>query len=102
MVSRTTSALTQLRDQYGADKVEIVAGDLSDFSISKRAVEVANDRFGRVDGLLINHGALDPVKKVADSTPDEWSKAFDTNVFSAIALVSTLERIARQDIMCTN
>ncbi|KAF9740113.1 hypothetical protein PMIN02_006377 [Paraphaeosphaeria minitans] len=87
LVSRTASALAELRDQYGADKVEVVAGDLSDFGISKRAVEVANDRFGRIDGLIVNHGALDPVKKVADSTPEEWSKAFDTNVFSAIALI---------------
>lgn len=98
VVSRTTSALTQLRDQYGADKVEIVAGDLSDFNISRRAVEVANDRFGRIDGLLINHGALDPVKKVADSTAEEWRKAFDTNVFSAIALVRIMEHIILVDL----
>lgn len=88
LVSRTTTALTQLRDQYGADQVEVVAGDLSDFSISKEAVQIANDRFGRLDGLIVNHGSLDPVKKVSDSSPEEWSKAFDTNVFSAIALVS--------------
>ncbi|KAF2444867.1 NAD(P)-binding protein [Karstenula rhodostoma CBS 690.94] len=87
LVSRTASSLTQLRDQYGADNVEVVAGDLSDFNISTKAVEVANERFGRVDGLIVNHGSLDPVKKIADSSPEEWSKAFDTNVFSAIALI---------------
>ncbi|KAJ4305223.1 hypothetical protein N0V90_000754 [Kalmusia sp. IMI 367209] len=86
LVSRTRSALDQLRDQYGAEKVEVLAGDLSDFSIAGKAVEAANSRWGRLDGLIVNHGALDPVKKVADSSAQEWSKAFDTNVFSAIAL----------------
>jgi NADP-dependent 3-hydroxy acid dehydrogenase YdfG len=100
LVSRTASALTQLRDRYGVDKVEVVAGDLSDFSVSKKAVEVANDRFGRLDGLIVNHGSLDPVKKVADSSPQEWSKAFDTNVFSAIALVSMGGRTRWRDITC--
>ncbi|KAL1610235.1 hypothetical protein SLS60_001900 [Paraconiothyrium brasiliense] len=87
LVSRTASALTQLRDQYGTDKVEVVAGDLSDFAITEKAVQVAHDRFGRIDGLIINHGSLDPVKKVADSSAEEWSKAFDINVFSAVNLI---------------
>jgi NAD(P)-dependent dehydrogenase (short-subunit alcohol dehydrogenase family) len=77
-----------LHYQYGSDKVEVLAGDVSDFSLAKKAVELAIGRWGRLDALVVNHGGLDPVKKVADSTPEEWRSAFDVNVFSAVGLVS--------------
>jgi NAD(P)-dependent dehydrogenase (short-subunit alcohol dehydrogenase family) len=67
---------------------------MSDFSLSKKAVDLALDRWGRLDGVIVNHGALDPVKKVADSSPEEWREAFDVNVFSAVGLVSFLSFIA--------
>lgn len=88
LISRTHAALDQLHYQYGSDRVEVIAGDLSDFSLAGRAVDIANDRWGRLDALIVNHGSLDPVKKVADSSPEEWRKAYDVNVFSAVALVS--------------
>lgn len=56
-------------------------------SIPKRAVELAQERWGRLDAVIVNHGTLDPVKKVADAGLDEWRKGFDINVFSAIGLV---------------
>lgn len=45
-------------------------------------------RWNRLDGVIINHGTLDPVKKVADSSAEEWRKSFDINVFSALSIVS--------------
>ncbi|KAF1953621.1 NAD(P)-binding protein [Byssothecium circinans] len=87
LVSRTHSALDQLHYQYGSDRVEVLAGDLSDFTLAQRAVDLANDRWGQLDGLIVNHGSLGPVKKVADSNPEGWKKGFDVNVFSAVGLV---------------
>lgn len=55
--------------------------------MAKDLVSVANERFGRLDSLIINHGSLDPVKKIADSSPEEWRKAYDINVFSAVGMV---------------
>jgi NAD(P)-dependent dehydrogenase (short-subunit alcohol dehydrogenase family) len=60
---------------------------MSDFSLASKAVALATERWGRLDALIVNHGSLDPVKKVADATPEEWRAAFDTNVFSAVGLV---------------
>jgi hypothetical protein len=37
---------------------------------------------------VCNHGGLEPVKKVADSTPEEWREAFGGNVFGVVGLVS--------------
>ncbi|EAT90750.1 hypothetical protein HBH56_190650 [Parastagonospora nodorum] len=87
LISRTHSALDQLHYQYGSEQVEVLAGDLADSSLPRKAVELALGRWGRLDALIVNHGGLDPVKKVADSTAEEWRSAFDVNVFSAVGLV---------------
>jgi NADP-dependent 3-hydroxy acid dehydrogenase YdfG len=86
VVSRTHAALDQLHFQY-PDRVEVLAGDLSDLSIGPKAVELAISRWDRIDAVIVNHGTLDPVKKVADTDAEEWRKSFDINVFSAIAVV---------------
>ncbi|KAH8732255.1 short chain dehydrogenase-like protein [Phaeosphaeriaceae sp. PMI808] len=87
LISRTHSALDQLHYQYGSERVEVLAGDLADFSLAGKAVDLARDRWGRLDGLVINHGGLDPCLKVGDAGVEEWRRAFDGNVFSAVALV---------------
>jgi NAD(P)-dependent dehydrogenase (short-subunit alcohol dehydrogenase family) len=69
----------------------VLAGDLSDFSLASKAVARANERWGRLDGLIVNHGSLEPVAKIADVGVEEWRKGFDGNVFSALALVSSIE-----------
>lgn len=74
--------------QYGSDLVEVLAGDAADPALAGKAVALANERWGRLDALVVNHGVLDPVKKVGDCTVEEWKKAFDINVFSAVGLVS--------------
>ncbi|KAF1351617.1 short chain dehydrogenase [Lizonia empirigonia] len=87
LTSRTASALTDLQNKYGKDHVEIVTGDAADPTIAQALVSAATSRFGRLDSLIINHGSLDPVKKITDSTPDEWRQAYAINVFSAVGMV---------------
>ncbi|KAH7088547.1 hypothetical protein FB567DRAFT_441131 [Paraphoma chrysanthemicola] len=87
LISRTHSALDNLHYQYGSERVEVLAGDLADPSLAAKAVELAKERWGRLDALVVNHGTLEPVKKVADSTVEEWKGAFGTNVFSAVGLI---------------
>ena len=54
---------------------------------ARKITELAINSFGHLDGIVINHGVLSPMKRVADATPEEWRKLFDANFFSAIALV---------------
>jgi NAD(P)-dependent dehydrogenase (short-subunit alcohol dehydrogenase family) len=68
----------------------VLAGDMSDFSLSKKAVDLALSRWGRLDAVVCNHGGLEPVKKVADSSPEEWRDAFGGNVFGVVGLVSSI------------
>jgi len=55
--------------------------------LGAKAVELAISRWERLDAVIVNHGTLDPVKKLADTDAEEWTKSFDINVFSAIAVV---------------
>lgn len=56
--------------------------------VGPKAVSAALEAFSRINGLILNHGALNPVKRISDSTPEEWRAAYDVNFFSAIAFVS--------------
>jgi NAD(P)-dependent dehydrogenase (short-subunit alcohol dehydrogenase family) len=66
----------------------VLAGDVSDPKLATRAVQLALDRWGRLDALVLNHGTLEPCKKVGDSTVEEWRGAFDVNVFGCVGMVS--------------
>ncbi|KAF2019579.1 short-chain dehydrogenase [Aaosphaeria arxii CBS 175.79] len=85
-VSRTRSALESLQSQYPS-RVEILAGDISDLTLGARAVDLAVSRFGRLDAVIVNHGTLEPVRKVADISAEEWRASFDVNVFGGLAVI---------------
>ncbi|PSN66981.1 NAD(P)-binding protein [Corynespora cassiicola Philippines] len=87
LVSRTHSALDQLHYQYGSDRVEVLAGDMADAGVGAKAVELATSRWGRLDGVVVNHGTLDPVAKIADAKVEEWRRGFEVNVFGGLALI---------------
>ncbi|KAI4136168.1 MAG: hypothetical protein LQ347_000025 [Umbilicaria vellea] len=86
LLARTKAPLEELRAQYPR-QVRILSGDLADFSMGRKAAELAVMEFGQIDGLIVNHGMLPRTAKVDDSDPDEWRQCFDINFFSAIALV---------------
>jgi NAD(P)-dependent dehydrogenase (short-subunit alcohol dehydrogenase family) len=60
---------------------------MADPSLPQKAISLTLEKFGRIDSLIINHGTLDPVKKVSESSAEEWRKAFDINVFSAVGMI---------------
>lgn len=43
--------------------------------------------FGQLDGVVVNHGALTPITRLANSSIEDWKKHYDINVFSGLALV---------------
>lgn len=86
VVSRSKEPLEQLQSQY-KEQVEVLAGDLADLSLGQKAVDAAVSRWGVLDGLIVNHGRLEPVERIADANLEEWRGAFDVNYFSAVAMV---------------
>lgn len=85
-IARSKEPLENLSKQYPG-QVEVLAGDLSDFSLGQKAADLAKSKWQRLDGLIVNHGVLEPVKRVSQVEAEEWRQLFDINVFSAVALV---------------
>ncbi|KAL8729577.1 MAG: hypothetical protein Q9166_004657 [cf. Caloplaca sp. 2 TL-2023] len=69
------------------DQVSICVGDLADFSLAEKSVEIANKDYGQLDGLILNHGVLEPATRIADSDPNQWRQCFDIK-----AAVSSLRK----------
>ncbi|KAF2788482.1 NAD(P)-binding protein [Melanomma pulvis-pyrius CBS 109.77] len=88
VISRTHAALDQLHYQYPS-QVEVLAGDLSNASLrlNEKAVELALSRWGRLDALIVNHGTLEPVRRIAEVDLGEWERGFRSNVGSAVGLI---------------
>ena len=85
VVARTEQPLRDLEKQYSG-QVAVLTGDLSDLSLGSKAVDLAKSHWQRLDGLIINHGTLDPVKRLAESSAEEWRASYDINLFSAVAM----------------
>jgi NAD(P)-dependent dehydrogenase (short-subunit alcohol dehydrogenase family) len=68
---RAATVATQLADVGDAGQVEAV-------------VELAVQRFGRLDVLVSNAGVLSPNGRVHNLTTDDWERAFRVNVLGAV------------------
>lgn len=55
--------------------------------------------FGKVDGIVINHGILSP-KRFEDTSVEEWKQIYDINVFSGIALAQAALKELRKSKGC--
>jgi len=85
-VARSKEPLDQLAAET-PDRVLPLAEDLSDLTVGKKIVEATLKKWERIDGVVINHGTLEPIGRVADTNAEQWSKSFDINAFSGISLV---------------
>lgn len=87
VLGRDERALRQIESRAPL-QVKVLAGDLSNFSLGQEAVDLASSAFGRVDGLIVNHGTLGDVNRIANCDLESFRKTFDINFISAVACVS--------------
>ncbi|KAL9067751.1 MAG: hypothetical protein Q9161_006660 [Pseudevernia consocians] len=99
LIARTEQPLEELRKIY-PKQVLILAGDLGDFLLAQKAVASALEAFGNLDGLIVNHGMMDPVMKIETSDIEEWRKLFDVNFFSAVAFAKAAIPTLRESYGC--
>lgn len=57
-----------------------VTGDVSKENDVIRAVETAQENYGRLDVLFNNAGVIGPIRNLAEVTEKEWGELMDTNV----------------------
>lgn len=93
VVARSVEPLQKLKEQYGK-QVAVMAGDLSDFSLAQKTVDLAVKTFGQLDGMVLNHGVLGQVGKISDADPQQWKEGFDVNFISLVAFVCDLHNIS--------
>lgn len=65
-----------------------VAADNADPAAARRLVDVARERFGRFDGVLISVGGPPP-GSAAGTTEEQWRTAFETVFLGAVRLART-------------
>ncbi|KAL4877846.1 hypothetical protein BJY04DRAFT_196970 [Aspergillus karnatakaensis] len=87
VIARSIEPLQALKNEF-TNQVAILNGDLSDPSLAQKAVDLAHQHFNALDGLVLNHGILGQVGKIATADISEWKKGYDVNFFSLVAFVT--------------
>ncbi len=88
LVARSQAPLEELQQRHG-NRVQYLAGDVSDTTFVQKAVQLAIDKHGRLDGLVLNHGIM-TVERILDSTPESWSQIMNVNFLSCVEFVRGL------------
>lgn len=63
---------------------ETVLADVSDPEQVQAVVELAVERFGRLDVLISNAGVLSPNGRIHNLSTEDWERAFRVNVLGAV------------------
>lgn len=86
--SRTPERVQAAEQELGDGAVGVVA-DNADPATPARLVEVARERFGRLDGLLVSVGGPPP-GSVMGSGDEDWRAAFESVFLGAVRLARTV------------
>ena len=65
-------------------KVETLLADVSDVAQVEAVVQLAVERFGRLDVLVSNAGVLSPNGRIHNLATEDWERAFRINVLGAV------------------
>ena len=86
LIARSQNELrheAQAIDHSGGDCL-FVAGDVSDPQFCRSAVEKSLIRFHRLDALVNNAGAIEPIATVADARPADWHYNIAVNLLGPV------------------
>jgi NAD(P)-dependent dehydrogenase (short-subunit alcohol dehydrogenase family) len=87
LITGLSPRVEQLAAELDADHdVYGVSADLTVDADIKRLIEVATERFGRVDALVNVAGGLSVMKPVAETTPEEWQQELQRNTETALRM----------------
>ncbi|TLD22127.1 hypothetical protein PspLS_07937 [Pyricularia sp. CBS 133598] len=87
LVARSEDNILKLKERY-PDQVVYCKADLGTKEPSTSVItESAIKTFGQLDGLVLNHGTLEPLGRLENAKLDEWMQAYNTNLFSCLSLI---------------
>jgi NAD(P)-dependent dehydrogenase (short-subunit alcohol dehydrogenase family) len=61
--------------------------DVSDYAAVERAIAITHEKFGSIDFLLNNAGAIEPISEIAASDPTIWAENIRINLVGAYHVV---------------
>jgi 3-oxoacyl-[acyl-carrier protein] reductase len=64
--------------------VETILADVADETQVRAVVQLAVERFGRLDVLISNAGVLSPNGRIHNLSTEDWERAFRVNVLGAV------------------
>ena len=96
-LARTVGALEELDDDAAElmGRISLVPADLTDAEVVARLPAALAERFGRLDGLVLNAGTLGELAPVPDVDGKVLSNALQVNVTANWALLAGLDPLLR-------
>jgi len=81
LAARTAKDIGAIADQIraGGGEAEATVCDISDYGNVTAAVAKCQTAFGRLDILVNNAGVIEPIARIAESDPEQWSRVADIN-----------------------
>ena len=79
LMARSAASLDNLVDEIGEYALAI-AGDVSQQQDVANAVDACVDKFGGLDVLINNAGAVEPISHLGSADPDAWGHVIDINL----------------------
>jgi NAD(P)-dependent dehydrogenase (short-subunit alcohol dehydrogenase family) len=97
-VARTVGGLEELDDeiQSAGGSATLVPADLREYDSIDRLGAAIFERWGKLDGLVANAGALGVLSPVAHVAPKDFEQAFALNVTTNYRLIRSLDLLLRQ------
>lgn len=82
LAARTEKAVKSIAEEIASvgGKAVGIGCDVSKYSHVQAAVDLAKEKYGRIDIIVNNAGLIEPIARLKDSDPREWGKAIDVNV----------------------
>jgi NAD(P)-dependent dehydrogenase (short-subunit alcohol dehydrogenase family) len=88
------SSLKALAAEKPTDAI-LAALDVTDPALRQQTIDLALERFGRID-VLINNAGISARGAFEDTPEDLWRKMFETNLFGPLALIRLVLPIMRK------
>jgi NAD(P)-dependent dehydrogenase (short-subunit alcohol dehydrogenase family) len=79
LFARDKDSIDTIANEIGQQALAI-AGDISVFADVQRAIQTTVQRFGKLEVLINNAAALEPISHQADADPKLWGKLIDINI----------------------
>ena len=84
MISRNKKRLVEIKKKFNIDEnLEFLVGDVSDFELPNKALDLVLNKWGKVD-ILINNAGGPPADSFLNHSDEAWESALQINLMSVV------------------